>query len=243
MLPSLYASKIAQEYSNKVNAIHRKAMGQFFTVPTVSRFMAECISINKQKVKILDPGFGTGVLSCALVEYLVEENNIKDIEIVGYENDSNLLELSNLAMIYLRNWLSEKNINLKYILYPNDFITSNSQWLSTQNKIFDNEERALFDIVISNPPYFKLSIDDERAKLAKDIINGHPNIYAIFMYLSVRLLKEGGEFVFIVPRSFASGQYFKLFRNKFFELIKLEHIHLFKSRKKYLITKISYRKM
>ncbi|MBN1340853.1 MAG: Eco57I restriction-modification methylase domain-containing protein, partial [Bacteroidales bacterium] len=88
-----------------------------------------------------------------------------------------------------------------------------------------------FDIVISNPPYFKLSIDDKRAIVAKVIVNGHPNIYAIFMALSAKLLKENGELIFITPRSFAAGGYFKIFRQYFFRIIDLDKVHLFVSRK------------
>ena len=88
-----------------------------------------------------------------------------------------------------------------------------------------------FDIIVSNPPYFKLPIDDKRAVAAKAVINGHPNIYAIFMAISARLLKENGQLIFITPRSYASGSYFKLFREYFFKIIEIDKVHLFVSRK------------
>lgn len=89
---------------------------------------------------------------------------------------------------------------------------------------------AIYDIVISNPPYFKIPKNDKRATVAKSIVWGQPNIYSIFMMVATNLLKEGGELIFITPRSFASGNYFRAFRDAFFQEIKIEHIHLFGSR-------------
>ena len=51
------------------------------------------------------------------------------------------------------------------------------------------------------------------------------------MAISAKLLKDNGELVFITPRSYASGSYFKLFREVFFRIIELDNVHLFVSRK------------
>ncbi len=63
------------------------------------------------------------------------------------------------------------------------------------------------------------------------MVHGQPNIYALFMAVSASLLSGHGELVFITPRSFASGQYFQLFREHFFEIIKPEFIHIFDSQR------------
>jgi adenine-specific DNA-methyltransferase len=51
------------------------------------------------------------------------------------------------------------------------------------------------------------------------------------MALSAKMLKTGGELIFITPRSYAAGNYFKKFRAYFFDLIDPDRIHLFVSRK------------
>ncbi|MCC7453565.1 MAG: Eco57I restriction-modification methylase domain-containing protein, partial [Crocinitomix sp.] len=63
------------------------------------------------------------------------------------------------------------------------------------------------------------------------LVSGQPNIYSLFMGIAAKLLFENGELIFITPRSFASGNYFKAFRELFFNTVQIEKIHLFNSRK------------
>jgi len=51
------------------------------------------------------------------------------------------------------------------------------------------------------------------------------------MALAAILLNKNGQLVFITPRSYCSGLYFKRFRKWFLERIKPEHIHTFESRR------------
>lgn len=51
------------------------------------------------------------------------------------------------------------------------------------------------------------------------------------MGIAAKLLSENGELIFITPRSFASGNYFKAFRTVFFNAVQIDKIHLFNSRK------------
>lgn len=52
------------------------------------------------------------------------------------------------------------------------------------------------------------------------------------MGISAKLLKPNGELIFITPRSFAAGNYFKAFRNSFFKNVSISNIHIFESRNK-----------
>ena len=85
--------------------------------------------------------------------------------------------------------------------------------------------------MIANPPYFKVGKNDPRAIAARSVVHGQPNIYGLFMAVSAALLVPGGDFVFITPRSFASGPYFRKFREKFFAMVRPIRTHVFGSRK------------
>lgn len=230
-LPSHFADRLGVAYATSVSQEHKKVNGQFFTPIEIASFMASYSQFNGVSVRILDPGCGSAVLSCTLIEHLVNSNmNLKSIELVTYETDTALIPISKQSISYLKKWTEDKGIEIITKLHTEDFVLHNADCLKEIGDLFA-KPIELFDIVISNPPYFKLSIDDKRAIAAKIIVNGHPNIYAIFMALSAKLLKGNGELIFITPRSYASGGYFKIFREYFFNLIELENVHLFVSRK------------
>ena len=229
--PGSYADRLGAAYTGTVSQTYKKENGQFFTPQAIAQFMGSLVSTNKKQIDILDPGCGTAVLTCALVENLVEQNPyIEAVNLVAYETDSNLISLSEKSLSYLKDWLSPKGISLQYIICVHDFIMENYGCLNSPSLNFSGKKQD-FDFIISNPPYFKLSKDDNRIKAAQVIINGQPNIYSIFLAIATRMLKDNGEMVFIVPRSFTSGRYFNLFRNYFFNYVQIDFIHLFESRK------------
>jgi adenine-specific DNA-methyltransferase len=85
----------------------------------------------------------------------------------------------------------------------------------------------VFDRVILNPPYKKMAANDERQKA---LPVAAPNLYAAFIMQGVRALKEGGELVAIVPRSWMNGQYFSPFRKWLLESTSLDVLHIYGSR-------------
>lgn len=226
-LPSEYADRLGVYYAKQVTQKHKKDNGQFFTPTPIARLMASYSDSTSNALRILDPGCGTAVLTCSLIEHLIKQNkNLESIDVIAYETDSELISFSEQALSYLKEWLQMKGVNFQYLLHINDFILENAKELKSSKSDKDN-----FDIIISNPPYFKLSKNDARSIAAKELVSGQPNIYSIFMGIASKLLNENGELIFITPRSFASGNYFKAFRGVFFNTVQLEKIHLFNSRK------------
>ena len=230
-LPSTHADRLGAAYTQTVSQTFKKDNGQFFTPQIIAQFMGSLASTNKKQIDILDPGCGTAILTCALVENLVEQNpNIETINLAAYETDYNLISLSEKSLLYLKKWLSDKGISFQYTICIHDFIMEHYNCLNPPSLNFSDKKQD-FDFIISNPPYFKLPKDDNRVKAAQIIIDGQPNIYSIFLAIAARMLKDNGEMIFIVPRSFTSGRYFNSFRNYFFNHVQIDFIHLFESRK------------
>jgi adenine-specific DNA-methyltransferase len=229
--PSQFADRLGIDYGISVSQNHKKLNGQFFTPLEIASAMASYAVFEGNSVSILDPGCGTAVLSCALIEYLIKSNkDLISIKLVVYETDPELVPVLKKVLEYLEDWVKNKGIQVNIILHQEDYILQNADYFNEPGDLF-TKPAELFDIVISNPPYFKLAIDDPKVLAAKVVVNGHPNIYAIFMALSAKMLNTGGELIFITPRSYAAGNYFKKFRAYFFNLIDPDRIHLFVSRK------------
>ncbi|MCL2049076.1 MAG: N-6 DNA methylase [Defluviitaleaceae bacterium] len=207
----------------------RKSYGQFFTSKSTARFMASLFAIPcKDKVSILDPGTGSGILSAAIIEAInMLSPSIKEIELTCYETDIDTIPLLEANMEFLKCVSRAKlTINIvkdNYLLSQINDFSGNLMAACIQKK---------YDLVISNPPYFKLNKDAPEAASMPEVCYGTPNIYFLFASMSLFNLCEGGEMVYIVPRSWTSGAYFSRFRNYLLNYGKLTDIHIFTSRNK-----------
>lgn len=224
--------KIMEKTSRYIETIpkkERKKYGQFFTSMETARYMAGLFKIpdGQKDISVLDAGAGSGILSCAMVERLECIEEIEEIELICYETDENVLSLlkENLSWIQMH---SKKKIKVEII--TENYITSQSLEF---NFVFNgNRIPKKYDLVIGNPPYMKIPKDAPEAMAMPSICYGVPNLYFIFASMGLFNLKEEGEMVYIIPRSWTSGAYFKKFREYFLSEGKLVHIHLFGSRNK-----------
>jgi adenine-specific DNA-methyltransferase len=234
--PSIAADALGLEYSGNQDAIHKKAFGQYLTPIEVASFMASLTIPHKSSnIRLLDPGIGSGILVIALIEHIIENwQGVQNIHVTGYEIDTALEPICKKTLDSTVLWAKKKKVNLAYEIRFKDFILDNAHVLhdgpTLISKLNVGSDDEPFDIVISNPPYFKISKDDPRAKAAQKIVYGQPNIYALFMAVSTRLISRTGQMVFITPRSFASGPYFRAFREFLFSEITPKQLHLFCSR-------------
>jgi adenine-specific DNA-methyltransferase len=226
--PTLYAERLAHWYSANSDESHRKGLGIYFTPSAIARYMgALCRNGARHFVRVLDPASGTGILACAVCEMLSESASPpKHIELVCYEIDKSLTALLEAALRNLQRWLAvHRKVRLRFRIEESDFVLSNANALQRTRS-----EDLSFDAVICNPPYFKIAKSDPRAQACSLIVHGQPNIYGLFMAVGAAMLREGGRLAFITPRSYASGPYFKRFREYFFSVIRPTDIHVFESR-------------
>lgn len=216
------------QYIEEMPKKERKKYGQFFTSIETARYMAGLFVIPQQTtVTLLDAGAGSGILTCAMIERLDMIKDIKEIIVTCYENDENVLPLLQENLLYMQE-CSSKKIDIKII--AENYITS--QYLDFNHMLGGNWNPEKYDIVIGNPPYMKISKDAPEATAMPSVCYGAPNMYFIFASMGLFNLKDDGEMVYIIPRSWTSGAYFKRFREYFLSEGKLIHIHLFGSRNK-----------
>lgn len=224
-----YIIKRTNKYIDDMPKKERKKYGQFFTSKETARFMAELYNIpdSQSRVSILDAGAGSGILSCALLERLERMDSVQTIDLTCYENDDNIL---GLLRENLHTYQANSKKDIKINIITDNYITS--QYLEFNHMLGGNPEPEKYDFVIGNPPYMKIPKDAPEATAMPDVCYGAPNLYFIFAAMGLFNLDNEGEMVYIIPRSWTSGAYFKRFRQYFLTEGKLEHIHLFVSRNK-----------
>ena len=213
-----YVISKTQEYLDGMPKTKRKKIGQFFTSRETARFMAGLFSVpKKEHLDILDPGTGSAILTAALMERLQQESSVKSVSLICYETEPAILGLLKDNLEYIK---SVVRFDLDYTIITDNYITSQQLPL------------AFADFVIGNPPYLKVNRLAEEAQAMSHVVYGAPNLYFLFASRSIENLRDKGELVYIIPRSWTSGAYFKAFRNFLFKKTTIEHIHLFISRDK-----------
>jgi adenine-specific DNA-methyltransferase len=207
-----------------------KEHGQFLTPPSVARYMAKQLGEIPSSASLLEPAIGSGVLICAVIEQLISENCPVELWIDAYDTDADLCDISRRVLTQATQKAKESGVIVHWQVNHEDFILACMP--ESQPTLFANSDspQKVFDYVISNPPYFKLNADNKQVKAVSGKLNGHTNIYTLFMALSTKLLKPQGRACFIVPRSFCSGVYFSEFRRDMLRDVTPLAAHLFQSR-------------
>lgn len=201
----------------------RKKFGQFFTTPETAAYMAAlfCIDFKKRHLSILDAGAGTGILSAALLDRIFQSGYTGKVHLTCYETDCVVLPLleKNLK-------LAEDRYGITYNIKAENYITSQFFGIGT----LIDEDSCKYDYIIGNPPYLKISKDAPEALSMSAVCHGAPNLYFLFWAMGIYNLKPNQELVYIIPRSWTSGAYFRKFRDYLLENAVITDIHLFESR-------------
>jgi adenine-specific DNA-methyltransferase len=213
-------------FVSSIAKAERKKYGQFFTSESIAVFMASMFHIDMEKssLKILDAGAGSGILTVALLSRIRECGYTGSVKLVCYENDEKVLGLlaKNLALI--------QDTNFTFEIRGENYITSQS--FGHNPTLFGPRDRETYDLIIGNPPYKKIPKDAPEAMHMKEVCYGAPNLYFLFWAMGIHNLREGGELVYIIPRSWTSGAYFDRFRKYLLSHCVITDIHIFGSRDK-----------
>ena len=217
--------------SLRLDAKRRAALGQYMTPVQISRFMAGLFSGTPGDLRVLDPGAGVGSLTAAFAERICAETaGPRSVEFVCYEIDAVLLSYLTHTLRQAEARCQRAHISANSRLLDRDFILEYG--VARQAELFDvsADDQAGFTHAILNPPYRKINTASAHRKALRRAGLETSNLYTGFMFLAARSLREGGEMVAIVPRSFCNGPYFKPFRRQFFSMMRLRHIHVFERR-------------
>ncbi len=208
--------------------------------------------IDVSKIKILDPACGSGSFLIKAFDVLNEYYSKKEgynqnkldasgtgttystklsilkDNIFGVDLDKQAVDIAQLNLLLK---VAEKKRKLP-ILQHN--IKNGNSLIDDPNLAGDkafkwNEEFAEimsnggFDVIVGNPPYFKIFEDDilNKTEDYKEIKSGMMNASAIFINKSLKLLKDGGYLGMIVPKMLAFTDSWDKIRSKLLKNCKI----------------------
>ena len=209
--------------TRSISKAEQKSLGQYMTPPAIAKFMA-CNAVREMDhhtVRILEPAAGSGVLAVAAVEALLASATAPSrIELLLFEIDARLIPSLRHVCDGLKSRCLLHHVALDFVIAHEDFLLSEVA----------QAQAPLVDLIVGNPPYFKLGKRDPRVTAHAYAIWGQPNIYGLFMAACARLLNPGGRFCFITPRSWMGGPYFSAVRRHLLAHLRLDGVHVFDSR-------------
>lgn len=157
-------------------------------------------SIREELLKRLPKKQGPKVLDpgCGTGEFLLTAKEyFKNPELIGWDIDEELVKISQK-------------------LVPGARIEKADALMRS-----DYEE---YDFVIGNPPYFEFAPDVNIKKRYAEAISGRINIYSLFIYQSIKLLKKGGYLAYVVSSSMNNGAYFANLRKSIVKNCNIEYL-------------------
>lgn len=199
--------------NSKVKHI-KKDWGIFFTPQWVIDFMTTLIDeerLDINNLKILEP-------ACGICQFLLGIKNNKE----GIFRDAITkigVEINEEIIGYIRKQGFAQDINIIH----NDYLLWNT--------------KEHYDVIIGNPPYgipslsehYTIRVNNETKNKYKQIYGtwyGKYNVYGAFIEKSVKLLKENGQLIFIVPATFMILSEFKKLRRFLSDKGKTEIIYM-----------------
>lgn len=184
------------EYIDNISKEKRKQNGQYFTPKEVCNNI-----LMRLPDKVIDSK-NQDILdpSSGTGEFLRAANNtFENPDLYGWEIDSELVEIS-------REVVPEAKIK--------------------RTDTLRHETNKKFDLVVGNPPYYEKKLEEEIRDIYSEVIYGRTNIYSLFIFKGINLLREGGYLAFVVPPSMNNGAYFKKLREYIIENTSIEFLEI-----------------
>lgn len=224
--PTEAAERRRLDANRSLDRSQRAARGQFFTpAPAASLIASMLTDCKTERVRLLDPGAGTGALTAAAVEHFAGLG-VRKLEVVTWEIDPQLHTPLRATLEHCTAWAAEQEMSIRWDLRDGDYIEATAAALASE--LGTSLER--FDAIVMNPPYRKVNGGSPERIALERVGLPITNLYTAFLALAAAQLNRGGVLAAITPRSFANGRYAAPFRRFFFERVGIEQLHLFESR-------------
>jgi adenine-specific DNA-methyltransferase len=228
---------LSTAYSDLSSEEYRAKLAMYFTPPPIANRLMEDlekVGARFEEQRFIDPACG-GAAFLAVVASRMREKLIAigmrpaarlrhaETHLAGVDLEGTLCALSRhfLRMVFYSEICASRR-KPKFRITCADSLSAYRSFRNT------------YDVVICNPPFRKLKADEaERYRSSyADVMQGQPNLYALFINLTVRLAKKHGLVGLVTPTSFLSGQYSCAVRTFLLTNTQIQHIGLVSERER-----------
>lgn len=198
-------------YTTLLPGKERSALGAFYTPPALTQRLLDLASeggVDWSTARVLDPASGGGAFlleAAARMRRALDGSEPAFIlaqlgnRLSGFELDPHAASLSQAALE----------------IFLSDLRTGSGRDVPVFVKVCDTLEETpaeLYDLVIGNPPYGRVSLTAaQRARFARSLY-GHANLYGVFTDIALRWTRPGGVVAYLTPTSMLGGQYYAALR-------------------------------
>ena len=203
LLTSLYAGLLPSK--------ERSALGAFYTPPALTQRLLDLAAeggVDWSTARVLDPASGGGA-------FILEAASRIRAALQGSEPAFVLAQLgtrlTGLEIDPHAAWLSQAALDIVL----SDLASASGRETPLCIRVCDTLEEpptAVYDLVIGNPPYGRVTLTDaQRGRFARSLY-GHANLYGVFTDVALRWTRPGGAIAFLTPTSVLGGQYYASLR-------------------------------
>lgn len=201
--------QLSATYTALVPGTMRSALGMYYTPPALTDRlldMAEEAGIDWRTARVLDPACGGGAFLLPVVARI--RKALRDappkMQLQAIAERLCGFEIDPFAAWLTQTWLE---------LALSDLLASCGSRLPEVVQVCDTLTQepgvALYDLVVGNPPYGRISLAPaQRQRFARSLY-GHANLYGVFTDIAMRWTKPAGVIAYVTPTSFLAGEYFK----------------------------------
>ena len=190
----------------------RARLGVYYTPPALtSRLLDQVTSagIDWDVCTVVDPACGGGAFLAPVAQRMVKHlSHLEPAALV----DAIATRVRGFEIDPFAAWLSQVFVEAVMLSTCRAAKCRLPVLVDVRNSLAMQSAPEVFDLVIGNPPYGRVTLSPELRAQYSDSLYGHANLYGVFTELALRLVRVDGLVAYVTPTSFLAGQYFKRLR-------------------------------
>lgn len=189
----------------------RSAWGAYYTPPALTDRLldlAEEAGIDWATAKALDPACGGGAFLLPVAQKMEAALNFGGRELLAHF----AAHLKGFEIDPFAAWLTQVWLEIAF----SDVIAAAGVSFPQVVQVGDSLKQIpepVFDLVVGNPPYGRVKLDEALRSVYRRGLFGHANLYGLFTDLALRWTRTDGVIAYVTPTSFLAGEYFKALRS------------------------------